>query len=285
MTSGWVLGTAFVLGLVGGALCWRLLAPAFDQELFLRTNHRGASVPVAAGVVLPIVLVAAASLLVLGESFDIVSAPLDALAITVAAATGFALLGLLDDLAGDASSRGFAGHLRALRQGRLTTGAVKLFGGAAVAVIAASATSPESPTRLLVDAALVALSANLANLLDRAPGRVGKASLVAAVPIAAIAGADARLAGALVVCGCLVALLRHDLRERLMLGDTGANVLGGTLGLSVVLVAEPTTRAITLAVVAAFNVASELVSFSAVIDRVPPLRWFDRLGRPVETPG
>lgn len=285
MTPGWVLGTSFVLGLVGGALCWRLLSPSFDQNIFLRTNHRGASVPVAAGVVLPIVLVAAASLLVLGESFDIVEAPLDALAITVAAATGFALLGLLDDLAGDGSSRGFAGHLRALRDGRLTTGAVKLFGGAAVAVIAASATSPESPTRLLIDAALVALSANLANLLDRAPGRVGKASLVAALPIGAIAGADARLAGALVVGGCLVALLRHDLRERLMLGDTGANVLGGTLGLSVVLVAEPSTRAITLAVVAALNVASELVSFSAVIDRVPPLRWFDRLGRPVESPG
>ncbi len=283
MASGWVLVASFALGLVGGALCWRLLSPAFDQDIFRRTNHRGVAVPVAVGVVLPVVLVAAGSLLVLGESFDVLEAPLDALAITVAAATGFALLGLLDDLAGDGSSRGFAGHLRALREGRLTTGAVKLFGGAAVAVIAASATSPESPTRLLIDAALVALSANLANLLDRAPGRVGKASLVAAVPIGAVAGADARLAGALVVAGCLVALLRDDLRERLMLGDTGANVLGGTLGLSVVLVAEPTTRAITLAVVAALNVASELVSFSAVIDRVPPLRWFDRLGRPVET--
>jgi hypothetical protein len=28
------------------------------------------------------------------------------------------------------------------------------------------------------------------------------------------------------------------------------------------------------------NVAAELVSFSSIIDRVPPLRWFDRLGRP-----
>ena len=27
------------------------------------------------------------------------------------------------------------------------------------------------------------------------------------------------------------------------------------------------------------RVAAELVSFSAVIDRVPPLRWLDRLGR------
>ena len=32
-------------------------------------------------------------------------------------------------------------------------------------------------------------------------------------------------------------------------------------------------------VLLALNVAAELVSFSAVIDRVPPLRWLDRLGR------
>ena len=32
-------------------------------------------------------------------------------------------------------------------------------------------------------------------------------------------------------------------------------------------------------VLLALNVAAELVSFSNVIDAVPPLRWFDRLGR------
>ncbi len=30
----------------------------------------------------------------------------------------------------------------------------------------------------------------------------------------------------------------------------------------------------------ALNVAAELVSFSRVIDAVPPLRWFDRVGKP-----
>ena len=29
----------------------------------------------------------------------------------------------------------------------------------------------------------------------------------------------------------------------------------------------------------ALNLASEFVSFSRVIEAVPPLRWFDRLGR------
>jgi hypothetical protein len=31
-------------------------------------------------------------------------------------------------------------------------------------------------------------------------------------------------------------------------------------------------------VLLAVNVAAELVSFSRIIDAVPPLRWFDRLG-------
>ena len=37
-------------------------------------------------------------------------------------------------------------------------------------------------------------------------------------------------------------------------------------------------------VLIALNLLSEVVSFSRVIERVPPLRWFDRLGRhPVGT--
>ena len=279
MDGAVVLAFSFVLGVVGGLACWNMLAPAFAQPLFERTNVRGATVPVAVGVVLPVVLVAAAAVLVLVESTGALEVRIDALAITVAGATGFGLLGLLDDLAGDASSRGFTGHLRALRSGRLTTGAVKLFGGAAVAVLVASTTSVDDPARLLADAALIALSANLANLLDRAPGRVGKASLLAAVPIAVAAGADPRLAGPVIVAGALVALLSDDLRERLMLGDTGANVLGGTLGLAVVLTTSPTTRTVTLVVVTALNLLSERVSFSRVIDGTPPLRWIDQLGR------
>lgn len=274
-----VLIVSGLLGAAGGGLAWRMTGHAFASPIFLRTNVRDRQVPVAVGVLLPIVLVAGAAVLVLAESVDLLEVPLDALAVTVAGATGFGLLGLLDDLAGDASSRGFSGHLRALREGRLTTGAVKLFGGAAVAVLVSSTTSPERPARLLADAALIALAANLANLFDRAPGRLGKVTLLASVPVAVAAGADPRLAGSLIVVAALAVLLVGDLHERLMLGDSGANVLGGTLGLAVVLTTAPTTRTVALVVVAGLNLLSERVSFSRVIEATPPLRWFDRLGR------
>jgi UDP-N-acetylmuramyl pentapeptide phosphotransferase/UDP-N-acetylglucosamine-1-phosphate transferase len=64
-----------------------------------------------------------------------------------------------------------------------------------------------------------------------------------------------------------------------MLGDTGANVLGATLALAVVLTTAPSTRTVVLVVVAALNLLSERVSFSRVIQRVAPLRWLDGLGR------
>ena len=279
MGPGPTLIAALVLGVAGGAIGWSLMRETFAAPLFLRTNVRGAEVPVGVGVLLPVVLVAAAAVLVLGDRLEWFSLDDGALRTAVAAATGFGLLGLLDDLGGDASSKGFAGHLRALGRARLTTGAVKLFGGGAVAVLVASAGSDERPGRLLLDAALIALAANLANLLDRAPGRVAKVALAAAVPVALAAGVDERLAGPVVVVGATLALLWPDLREQLMLGDTGANVLGATLGLAVVLTTAASTRTIVLVVVLALNLLSERVSFSRVIDRTPPLRAVDRLGR------
>jgi hypothetical protein len=51
------------------------------------------------------------------------------------------------------------------------------------------------------------------------------------------------------------------------------------LGLGVVVGCGPSARNLALAVVAALNLAGELVSFTRVIDAVAPLRALDRAGR------
>jgi len=65
-----------------------------------------------------------------------------------------------------------------------------------------------------------------------------------------------------------------------MLGDAGANALGAVLGLALVeRLSTRTASARALAVLAALTAASEVVSYSRVIDAVPPLRALDHLGR------
>jgi UDP-N-acetylmuramyl pentapeptide phosphotransferase/UDP-N-acetylglucosamine-1-phosphate transferase len=119
----------------------------------------------------------------------------------------------------------------------------------------------------------------LANLLDRAPGRAIKIGLLAWIPIALIARADTVGVAIAPVVGAFAGLLGDDLRERLMLGDTGANAMGAVLGLAVVLECAPATRTVVLVVIAVLTIASEWISFSRVIERVPVLRRFDELGR------
>jgi UDP-N-acetylmuramyl pentapeptide phosphotransferase/UDP-N-acetylglucosamine-1-phosphate transferase len=272
---------AAVAGLLAGRVVWLLLRPLFRQQLFLRENWRGRTVTTAVGVVLPLGLVvveagrAVAGAAGAGEIGGLSSARL-AVVITV---VGFGLLGLLDDLAGVGDARGLRGHLATLAGGRLTTGGVKLLGGVAVALVAVAPGAGRNVGRLVVDGLLVASAANLGNLLDRRPGRVGKAALAAFVGLAAAVRADAQLADVAVVIGAAAGLLVDDLHERLMLGDTGANVLGAALGLGVVLTCGPATRAIVLVVVLALNGLSEVVSFTRIIDAVPPFRALDQMGR------
>lgn len=272
---------AFLAGLVAAAGAWVLLGPAFAVEVFRRENFRGRALPTAAGVIVALVVVVADAVVVVADAAgtDPDPALLVGLQVMTVAAVGFALLGLLDDLGGVGQSGGFKGHLQALAKGQLTTGAAKLFGGAALGLIAAVPVSGQRLGWLLVDGALIALTANLANLFDRAPGRVTKVALLAGVILIVATGFDPALAGVAVALGAGAGLLVPDLRERLMLGDAGANVLGAAVGLGVVLTCGTTTRLVVLVVVAALNAASEVVSFSKVINSTPPLRTLDQLGR------
>jgi UDP-N-acetylmuramyl pentapeptide phosphotransferase/UDP-N-acetylglucosamine-1-phosphate transferase len=282
MTEGTV---AWVLLLVGGiaaaVLLERASAPVLSAPALRRTNYRGRELPTAGGIVIVLaVLVVEAGRTALAE-FGVGEELSDSLlrSVVLFACFAYAFLGLIDDLLGTEEDRGFGGHLRALRAGRLTTGAMKLFGGAVVAIVLTAAPGEVSGRRLLADAALVALAANLGNLFDRAPGRTIKVGLLAYLPIALAAGTGPVGLALVPVVGAAVGLLPADLGERLMLGDTGANLLGGVLGLAVVLETSRPVRTGVLIVLIVLNLVSERVSFTKVIDATPGLRHLDRLGR------
>jgi UDP-GlcNAc:undecaprenyl-phosphate/decaprenyl-phosphate GlcNAc-1-phosphate transferase len=110
----------------------------------------------------------------------------------------------------------------------------------------------------------------------------------AAIGLGAAAGPGAALEpssrpGALLAVaaplGAAIALLPEDLGERAMLGDAGANALGALLGVAAAASLSRPARLALLAAITGLTAASEVVSFTAVIERTPALRWLDMLGR------
>ncbi|MFM8972953.1 MAG: hypothetical protein ACKOOG_10010 [Actinomycetota bacterium] len=272
---------AGVLGLTAVRLAYFGSHDLFGHSALRRENYRGRTVVTAAGILVVVaVLFAAAGRSVVAALGPGAAEGLDgAQALMIVAVIGFAFLGLIDDLLGAEDTRGFRGHVRAAFRGRLTTGFVKLAGGGALAVVLVAAPGFATGRRLIVDAVLIALAANLGNLLDRAPGRVGKVGFVAYVPLAVALGASDIGVALAVVMGAFLGLLRDDLGERIMLGDTGANALGGALGLAVVLGCGAGVRLGVWGGLVTHNLAAVFVSFSRVNATTPPLRAFDRLGR------
>ncbi|YAL82029.1 hypothetical protein ACMYYO_08730 [Dermacoccaceae bacterium W4C1] len=231
-----------------------------------RTNHAGRTVSLVEG---PAVV---AGTIVAARSHPALAA--------LAATSGG--LGLLDDMLGGDDGKGLRGHLDALRSGKVTTGAVKVLGlgvsGLATAAWLDQQTgrgrAPLALASTLAGGALIAGSANLINLFDLRPGRALKVTLV---PAALAATAGDEVAAGLV--GAVLAAAPEDLAGQRMLGDTGANALGAVLGAIAVRRLSGWSRWGLLGTVTAATLASEKVSFSAVIDANPVLHALDTWGR------
>lgn len=275
---------ALVAGLAAAVVLERTTREIFTQPVLARQNYRGATLATASGVVLVVAVVAVEGIRtvveLLGASDGVTARDRLVMLATVVA---FGALGFLDDVLGDNAEKGLKGHIGAAFHGRVTTGFIKLGGGASVALVVAAALGGDG-SRVVIDAAVIALGANLANLFDRAPGRTIKVGVLVWIPLAVVAGTSATGLALAVVVGAAIGLLPSDLAERSMIGDTGANALGAALGVATVLTVAPDTRTIVVVVLVVLTFASELVSFSSVIRRVPPLDFIDRLGRRPEEP-
>jgi len=247
--------------------------PPGGATQWTRTNHRGEPVTLLEG---PAVAVAGVATALTAPGL-----PGRTRAALAAAAAGAGALGGYDDIAGSGDKRGFRGHLGALAHGEITTGAVKL-GGIGATGVAAAALTGGPVADVAVNAALVAGAANLLNLFDLRPGRAIKVALAAGLPIGftqLTRPGAARPCAVAVPIGAAAALLPEDLGERAMLGDSGANALGAMLGTAAAGSLSRRSRVAMLAGITALTAASEVVSFTKVIQRTPPLHWLDMLGR------
>ncbi len=286
----------FVLALLSAAILAPALLRALADAGHTRANYRGRALPCPFGV-----LVLAAGLLALiplmllrrlaaTDVFEPQALPIAVYALGVLA------LGLIDDTLGDDAARsqgsserprrhdrvaprGWRGHGAAALRGELSTGALKGVGSLALALFAMSYLEL-SNGRWLLAAAVLVLATNAFNLLDLRPGRATKAFVLLGAGLAiGSAGLRPLWALGLFAAPALVAGA-YDLRERAMLGDTGANLLGALAGLWLVLTLSGTGQLIALALLAAITLYGELRSISTLIERTPLLRQLDSWGRP-----
>lgn len=281
--AGRLLVAAAGAGVARGVL--RAVSTTRYAEPLERVNHRGHPVSLAAG---PALAVGASVAGAIGAGRPALAAS------ALLAGLPAGAVGVYDDVVGgrpeQRTAKGFRGHLGALREGRITSGLVKIAGIGAASFVAAAVLESDrgrpgrSAGGRLVDtvlsAGVIAGSANLANLFDLRPGRALKVGLVTGLPL--VAGPAGGVAAGAV--GAAGALLPDDLGEKVMLGDGGANALGALLGVAAARGTSRLPRLVLLAGIAGLTLASEKVSFTKVIESTPVLRELDAMGRQPRVP-
>ncbi len=258
------------------------LAPALLRTLIdgghVKGNYRERSVAFPFGVLSVVGALTAMIPLALLQRLELVEV-FHPQTLTVAVyVLGVAFLGFVDDMLGG-QPRGWRGHGRAALDMQLSTGALKALGSLGLALYAMSYAGLSTGRWLLASAVLV-LATNVFNLLDLRPGRSTKAFVLLGAGLT-IGAASLRplwtiglFAGPALIAG------GYDLRERAMLGDTGANLLGALAGLWLVLTLSNIGQLTALAILLAVTVYGELRSITTLVERLPLLRQLDSWGRP-----
>jgi hypothetical protein len=280
MIDGRTALEAAAVGLLGAAVALPVARAAIGAapQTLVRTNVNCELVPAVLGW--PIAAGGLAGALAAAAALELGWVESAGLRMNVAVALLIVVMfaaGAWDDTRGDERPRGFKGHLGALKGGRLTGGSVKLVAGGLAGLAAGRVLTPDLVTAVEVGA-MVALTANLINLMDRAPGRAGKVALLLATPLV-LGGSAAWTVAAAGALAALATCLPADLGARAMLGDAGANPIGALVGLGLAASLDETGRLVAIVLLVSLNLASERWSFSRLIETSPPLRAFDMWGR------
>ncbi|MEC9488021.1 MAG: hypothetical protein UMV23_00825 [Halanaerobium sp.] len=191
------------------------------------------------------------------------------------------LTGLIDDYFGKGTdpvqARGFAGHLGELLQnGRVTSGLLKLLLISLLGFYLALQQAV-SFQDFLSSLLLVPLAANTVNLFDLRPLRAIKAFALFSLPLAG--GLEVFWQAYLPIPAVLLPYIPIEAREEGMLGDTGANLLGGLLGYFYLSLASWPVKASLSLLLLLINLSAERISFSCLICENPLLNYLDSLGR------
>ncbi|WP_240413965.1 hypothetical protein [Paenibacillus periandrae] len=215
----------------------------------------------------------------------------------VAALCAVAIVGFADDAIGDKAVKGLKGHWLLWKEKQIcSTGQVKAVVTGIAALLFVSSITYNSWWHIGADLLLLGLMTNGVNLLDVRPGRALKgflmitaAGTIVQLVVNAVSGQlhiDELLQMAIklapyvmpVYIGACV-LLGPDLRAELMIGDTGANMLGFAAGCWVILGLAWQLQAVLIVFMLVLHIMAWRSSVSRWIEANRLLLWFDLLGR------
>lgn len=188
------------------------------------------------------------------------------------------IIGLLDDLIGEKDIKGLKGHIKAFFRGKLTTGAIKAFLGLFISFVISSYISTDI-INFIINGLVIGLFTNSINLFDLRPGRAAKTFILVSVLLIIISSKSYTNHIIYSIYGLLIPYIILDLKAEVMMGDTGANVLGFTLGIYTTTNLDIITKIVILIMLILIHFLAEKVSFSKIIENNRVLKYLDNIGR------
>lgn len=268
------LNYLFVSALILAALVWHVVIFRLSPKLgMVKLNFNKKPIMASYGIVAFVYIVAIIAALAL---FGRVKWPAAWLYLGVMGPMW--LLGTIDDIFGTREVGGFKGHFKKLLfERKLTTGALKALGGGVVGLIAGWLITDGDILRWVLAAMVIPLATNTLNLLDLRPGRA-LAVFFCGIGVTCIAALGSLQAHWIVVAVVAVAFAFSllDTRGRAMMGDSGSNMLGAALGMTIAINTNSIYQATAVAVFVLIHWYSEKHSVTALIERNPVLRSIDR---------
>ncbi len=277
----------FALGFLGTYFMIPLFKSMLVNGNVIRPNYKNEMIPVGMGIVfLPMIIINSIILgfvtlnniwFVSSSNYNLNIVWLLCLALYIFSMMAMFFACALDDLIGNRNVSGLKGHFKSLFKGELTTGGFKaLFGGFVGLVVSVCISS--SIVDIIVNTLIIALSTNLMNLFDLRPGRAIKAYLVIMIPIYITLTGYTKVFPLLILPNVL-AYFNTDLKARGMMGDTGSNVLGISIGVLMALGYGIKVRLAWLVFLILMHLITEKFSLTKIIEKNRVLKFIDNLGR------
>lgn len=202
---------------------------------------------------------------------------LDSMVAYIVLLLSMTLVGYIDDSLGTNSTKGLRGHIKGMISGNISTGIVKLIVALIIGVVI-SAVYFSSFIDIIFHSILFCLCVNFINLLDLRPGRSIKGFMFFTLFITLASGLKS-LWILLPIYSSLALYIKDEMNEVYMLGDTGANLLGGVLGLYTLKAAFPGVKYSLFIILLFLHIIAEFKSFSKIIDSIPLLKYLDSFGQ------